>query len=398
MKIDRRSFLKYCIGSAAAMGLPMTVVGKLEQAMAAGGADLPKVIWLNAANCTGCTVSLSNLIGSDAPTDIADLLINTIDLMFHSTLMGAAGDSAVQQINDTVSQNDYILVVEGGIPTAFNGHTCILWSDQGYEVTALEAVQTLAPGALAVLSVGTCSSFGGIPGGNPNPTGIMSVNELIDSTAINIPGCPTHPDWIVWTIAHLLAGEVPNLDSQNRPTTLYGNLIHKRCPRKEEEEADYFGIPNQCLKELGCKGEKVRSDCPSRHWNNGTNWCIGAGSICIACTESGFPDQFSSFYKLEYEYDYYSKPPEDPDPYISYFRFKWAFLISHKSLVRTGGLGEPGDVITLYDNDGVRLGDTTVRPDGKWRFAYLLGSELSTPNTLEARTDERIAFKDVRTR
>jgi hypothetical protein len=26
------------------------------------------------------------------------------------------------------------------------------------------------------------------------------------------------------------------------------------------------------------------------------NWCIGAGSICLGCTESGFPDSFSPFY------------------------------------------------------------------------------------------------------
>jgi len=37
------------------------------------------------------------------------------------------------------------------------------------EVTALEAVTRLAPAAKAVVCAGTCSSFGGIPSGNPNP-------------------------------------------------------------------------------------------------------------------------------------------------------------------------------------------------------------------------------------
>ncbi len=175
----------------------------------------------------------------------------------------------------------------------------------------MEAVEMLAPGAAAVLSIGTCASYGGIPAGGPNPTGIVSVSELTGGNTVNIPGCPTHPDWIVWTIAHLLAGEMPALDEENRPIELYGREVHKNCPYKERDEAKTFGIKNRCLEELGCKGEKTKSDCPSRKWNNGTNWCIGAGAICIGCTESGFPDRFSPFYKIEYKYDLYEKPPQE---------------------------------------------------------------------------------------
>ena len=43
-------------------------------------------------------------------------------------------------------------------------------------------------------------------------------------------------------------------------------------------------------------GKVTRADCPSRKWNGGVNWCIGAGAICLGCTESGFPDRFSPFY------------------------------------------------------------------------------------------------------
>ncbi len=128
MEIDRRQFIKYCVGSAVSLSLPMTVLGKLEQAMAAGGSSLPKVIWLNGANCTGCTVSLANLFSDSGPTDIVDLLLNTINLAYHPTLMGAAGDLAVQQLKET-AQGSYILAIDGGIPTAFNGHTCLLWND-----------------------------------------------------------------------------------------------------------------------------------------------------------------------------------------------------------------------------------------------------------------------------
>lgn len=298
--ISRRDFMKYCMGSAAALGLDLSVLGNLQKALSAGN-GLPKVIWLNGANCTGCTVSLANRFSDSGPTDVADLLIHYIDLAFHPNLMGAAGDLAVEQLNKA-AQGDFILAIDGGIPTVFDGHTCILWTEDGHEVTAKEAVLNLGPKAAAVLCIGTCASFGGIPGGNPNPTGIVSVSNLLKRQTINISGCPTHPDWIVWTVANLLAGKMPRLDSQGRPSALFNQAIHKICPRKGQGETKVFGEDDRCLKALGCKGPETWSDCPGRQWNSGTNWCIGANSICLGCTQDGFPDKFSPLYKVEYGY------------------------------------------------------------------------------------------------
>jgi hydrogenase small subunit len=294
VQIARRAFLKYCLGSTAVLGLNNTVLGRLEKALA--GPDCPTVIWLAGANCTGCTVSLANLMGTYAPTDVADLFINEINLAYHPNLMGAAGDLAVEALNDAAS-GSYILAVEGGIPTAFNGHACMLWTEAGKEVTASEAVQRLAPKALAILAIGTCASFGGIPAGSPNPTAVKSVRAITGRPAINIPGCPTHPDWIVWVVAQLLAGVTPRLDSAGRPWDLFGcesNIVHKQCPRREDDGERADGGP--CLEDYGCKGPRTKGDCPTRKWNNGTNWCVGANAICLGCTESGFPDAFSPLY------------------------------------------------------------------------------------------------------
>jgi len=298
VQVDRRSFLRYCIQSAAGIGLSASVLGRLESAFAQSAESLPTVIWLAGANCTGCTVSLANRIGAEAPMDVADLLINQINLVYHPNLMGAAGSLAVD-ILKAAAAKPYVLAVEGGIPTAFGGHACMLYSDGTREITAMEAVRTLAPRAVATLSVGTCASFGGIPSGNPNPTGIVSVSALTGLQTINIAGCPTHPDWIVWTIAQLLAGSMPKLDEDGRPLDLfYGDAknIHKNCPRKDKDKALYFGIDQLCLKGLGCKGPQTQADCPGRKWNNRTNWCVGASSQCIACTDAGFPAAFSPLY------------------------------------------------------------------------------------------------------
>ena len=76
---------------------------------------------------------------------MADLLVNTIDLAFHPNLTGAAGELAVDCLHDATA-GDFILVVDGGIPTAFDGHTCILGSEKdGREVTTKEAVFSWRP-------------------------------------------------------------------------------------------------------------------------------------------------------------------------------------------------------------------------------------------------------------
>jgi len=293
MKVTRREFLKYCTASAAALGLT-SALGPLAKALAAGSG--PPIIWLSAACCTGCTVSLANRISSSAPVDLADLLINTINLAYHPNLMGAAGDLAVQTLR-TADNGSFILAVEGGIPTIYNGKTCILWSENGVDVTAMAAVNELAAKATKILSIGTCASFGGIPGGAPNPTTVKGVKALTGSTKIiNIPGCPPHPDWIVWTIAQLLAGQNPTLDSSGRPTALYGSTVHSKCPRRSQPWATSLSQTGLCLNNLGCKGQQTYADCPSRKWNNGVNWCVGADILCQGCTQSTFPDKFAPLF------------------------------------------------------------------------------------------------------
>jgi hydrogenase small subunit len=307
MRITRREFLSLLAYSAAVMGCGAggSSGGTGQPATSSGvptipqGTGSPTVLWLSGAACSGCTVSLANRIAPSDPTDVGDLLINHINLAYHATLMGAAGDLAVKNLKD-LSSRPFILAVEGGIPTAFNGNACVLWSDGGTEVTALSAVRDLAGRSTANLCIGTCASFGGVAAASPNPTQIQSLSQATGKSTINIPGCPAHPDWIVLTIAELLAGRTPALDSNGRPATFFSGeslRIHERCPRREADEASTFGLDGRCLEGLGCKGPSTQADCPTRLWNNKTNWCVGANAVCLGCTESGFPDRFSPFYR-----------------------------------------------------------------------------------------------------
>ena len=60
--ISRRSFLGYCAGIAAMIGLSEAAAPQVAQALESviGGASgsLKPVIWLEGSSCTGCTESL----------------------------------------------------------------------------------------------------------------------------------------------------------------------------------------------------------------------------------------------------------------------------------------------------------------------------------------------------
>jgi hydrogenase small subunit len=292
MGINRRDFLKYCGLSAAALGLSSLDLVRLEEALASP--DGPQVIWLQGSGCTGCSMSFLNFIntatGAD-PTDAGDILLNHINLLYHPNLMAAAGQSAVAVAEQAYNTGGYILAVEGGVPTAFGGRACWAWTYNGHDITFQQAVTDLSAKAAKVISIGTCAAYGGIPAAGPNPTGVKSVQAVTGKPTINIAGCPPHPDWIVYVIAQLLAGNSPPLDGNGRPTALYGQTVHSQCPRNDS--------PGTCLAPEGCKGPETNANCPTILWNNQSNWCVNANAPCYACTEPGFPGT-ASLYKVIY--------------------------------------------------------------------------------------------------
>lgn len=287
MIISRREFLKLCGISAAALGLTATEFGHLEQALANPGA--PTVLWLQGAGCTGCSVSLLNRISDTGIKDSRDMLINAVNLKYHPNISAAAGDQAVGVIEDTYNAGNYILAIEGGVPTAFGGCTCWPWTLNGQDVTFKQAVTDLSSRAAGVVCIGTCASFGGMSAAPPNPTGVQSVQAATGVTTVNIAGCPPHPDWVVWALVQLLFGKSIPLDSYGRPTALYGQTVHSICPRRDGPDSTTFGQDGRCLEELGCRGPNTMGGCPTSLWNNKNNWCVNANAPCIGCTSPTFP-------------------------------------------------------------------------------------------------------------
>ena len=268
------------------------------------------VIWLAASACTGCSISLLNSASPRIENILLDEVVPGVhlNLRFHQTIMAGSGEPVVRVLEEAARKDGYVLAVDGAIPTAKGGSYCVMGERGGRPVSIEDRFIELARNALAILAVGTCSSFGGIPAAVPNPTGCQPLKAVMEAhkvskPLIHVPGCPPHPDWVVGTISNILVGGLPtasDLDDNLRPLAFYGKLIHENCPRRayfdEGRFAKKFGDEG-CLYELGCKGPITYADCPLRRWNNGTNWVIGAGAPCNGCTQPEFPDLLAPFYE-----------------------------------------------------------------------------------------------------
>lgn len=368
MYISRRQFLKYCTIAAGALGLTATDLFKLEKALASAG-GLP-VNWIAGQACTGCTTSLANAVQT---VTIEQLLLGvpgwpgafaagttgsvvgadglTLELM--ETLSAATGDNLPAQV---YTGGPFVLAVEGAIPATAantpNDGYCTIGSYSGAASENVgDVVSMLAHHAncYAILAIGQCASFGGVPGASGNVTGARGVidylaNPAMKAKTINLPGCPPSPEWVVTAVVAVLTskfGSFPTLDNTNRPMAIYGKRTCNTCYRYPQAGQGHFVNPllgNQlgdptinhcngteipvfdtannmwsnpdtaayCLRRAGCRGQRVQSNCGTMKWNSdstgfgtGVNWCVGAGAGCQGCSQKGFPDAFSPFWTLK---------------------------------------------------------------------------------------------------
>jgi hydrogenase small subunit len=293
--VSRRSFLKFCATMATLMAMPPTMAAQMAEKLAA--ARRQSVIWLPFQECTGCTESLTR---SHSPT-IESLIFDAISLDYQVTIMAPAGEAAERSLWQAIKENDgkYLLIVDGSVPTgnpgygAHGGHSFV------------DHLQQAAKGAAAIIAVGTCAAFGGIPKANPNPTGAVPVSAIVkDKPIVNVPGCPPIPVVITGVIAHFLTlGTIPDLDELGRPKVFFGDTIHDRCYRRPFYDQGKFaksfddeGARNGwCLYELGCKGPTTYNACATTKWDGGVSFPIESGHGCLGCSEPDFWDK-GSFY------------------------------------------------------------------------------------------------------
>jgi hydrogenase small subunit len=294
--ISRRSFLKFCAATASMMAMSPAMIPKIAQALE--NARRPSVIWLSFQECTGCTESLTRA----HTATIESLIFDAISLDYHHTLQAASGHAAEAAREAAMKENHgkYLLVVDGSIPLDNPGYSTIAG------ISNYDMLMETAEGAAAIVAIGTCATYGGIPHASPNPTGAVSVSDIIkDKPIINVPGCPPIPVVITGVLTHFLTfGSIPELDHIGRPVAFYGQSIHDRCYRRPFYDKGLFAETfddegarkGWCLYKLGCKGPTTYNACATVKWNNGTGFPIEAGHPCLGCSEPDFWDG-GGFYK-----------------------------------------------------------------------------------------------------
>lgn len=285
--LDRRQLLKMAATMSAAFGitnLPEPVQAALKKITPD---QLPKLVYLQGQSCTGCSISL---LQAASPSPLT-LITDYSKLAFHADLSATSGKQALDLINQYISgqAGEYFLAVEGAVPYDMPD-ACVI-GDKPFADYLEEAASTMA-GAVAI---GTCAVYGGIPAAEGNPTGAISVREFYkrknkQPLLIDIPGCSVHPDWVWHTIIHLVKVGLPEL-IDGRPALFFGKTVHDRCPRYHDFQQEIFAKKlgeKGCLFKLGCLGPDTFADCPTRWWNGGQNWCIGANAPCIGCASPLF--------------------------------------------------------------------------------------------------------------
>ena len=295
--ISRRTFLKYCATLASLMALPPSAARAMAEAL--GKAARPSVIWLSFQECTGCTESITR---SHSPS-LESLILDTVSLDYHHTLQAASGEAAEDARKAAMRRHhgSYLVVVDGSVPIKDGGVYSTIAGISNHDML-METVE----GAAAVVAVGSCAAFGGLPGAKPNPTGAVAISDLVkDKPLVNIPGCPPIPVVMTGVLAHYITfGRLPELDELGRPKAFYGETIHDRCYRRPFYDQGKFAKTfddvgarkGWCLFELGCKGPVTHNACAHVKWNDHTSFPIESGHGCIGCSEPDFWDA-GGFYR-----------------------------------------------------------------------------------------------------
>ena len=313
-RMTRRAFL----AAAGAAGATAFLMANAPQVAAAIESSNTKLLWLRGAGCGGCTTSLLNGGNPEVLTALGKM---KLELAYHDEFMmqqgvfvdgspaNDAGYNSNVLLSSLINAGDYILVVEGAIPDGPEGSGRYnMTGAVPFKNIFIDAVRN----AKGIVAMGTCASYGGISrslkitdsvgvsfSGISTLDGAMSRYGLVNKV-INVPGCPSNPDWLLLTLADVLSGADIDVDTYGRPKAFFSSSVHDSCPRRgayDKAIRDNSFSDGNCLYDLGCKGPLAFADCPTRRWNGGVSMCTQSGGPCIACVEPEFPDAFMPFFQ-----------------------------------------------------------------------------------------------------
>lgn len=289
--MERRAFLRYCGMITAVLALPQLPYREQVAAALSTTPRLP-LLWLNGQDCNG---NIEALIRSTSPTP-TQLLLDHLAVNYVELLMSSAGGAAEKSKADTITAGGYVLVVEGGIPTGAAGAYCTVGGRAFTDI-----VREAAAKAVKVISVGTCSSWGGVPAARGGVTGAVDLQTFLGPTkpVLRLPGCPVNPVNLVAALVNYITYKKwPEANSQGLPYFAYGEEIHDDCPRKDYYEQGKFVLAwgdaghkaGWCLRKMGCRGPETKGNCQKKKYNGATSYPIASGAPCYGCVSKGFWD------------------------------------------------------------------------------------------------------------
>ena len=288
--------------------------------------DEVHAFWIAGGSCDGCSIAA---VGATSPS-VEDLLRGVLPgmpkvVLHHPVLAVTAGEEFIKPFRLAAEGNlghPFVVICEGSImDERIAAQTGGYWSGLGADededgnpqpIPSSSWVSRMSKHAVAIVAVGTCATWGGVPAAAGNPTDAEGVMDFLGADyrsalglpVVNLPGCAPQGDNITETIAAVLLflhglGPLPEFDELGRPTWLFGETVHRGCTRagfyEEGKFAEEYG-DKECLVEVGCWGPVVQCNINKRGAMNGQGGCMNIGAPCIGCTMPGFPDSFAPFY------------------------------------------------------------------------------------------------------
>ena len=283
------------------------------------------VFWLAGMSCDGCSIST---IGATSPT-AESLMLGIIPgvpkiVLHHPVLSVEAGEEFMEPFHKASRgefDKQFVVVFEGSVANErlndknggyFSGLGTRKVDGENQPFPTADLLALMAPHAAAVIAIGTCATWGGVPAAAGNVTGSMGLMDFLGKNyrstlglpVVNIPGCAPQGDNFTETVAAVLLflqgiGPLPEFDSLGRPAWLFTDTVHQGCTRGGFFEEGIFAKEygdKECLVDIGCWGPVVQCNINKRGAVNHVGGCMNVGAPCIGCTMPGFPDAFAPFY------------------------------------------------------------------------------------------------------
>jgi hydrogenase small subunit len=243
------------------------------------------------------------MLGASAP-GIEDVLLGHVPdlpgvVLIHPGLAVESGDAYRAHLDRAAAGalEPFVLVLEGSVldeTRAGEGSFSRLGGDGDRPITITAWLDRLAPRAAAVIAIGTCATWGGVPAAAGTPTGAMGLEDHLGREfrsgsglpIVNVPGCAPSGDAfvevVIGVLLHLARLTPLELDEMGRPRWLYHPDARPTPPRAEWVASAVYERPAPAV---GCP-------VPQQGWMKGLGGCARVGGACIGCTERDFTDRF----------------------------------------------------------------------------------------------------------